>query len=360
MYTDHINNIHVEVTDRCNAECPVCPRSYSGGETFPYVRDKELDLAYFKLIGQEFLSKIKTWNFCGVKGDPASAQELFEILDYILYCNPDTRILIRTNGGARNEKFWIRVGELFFNKDCDVVWSVDGWEETNHIYRKNVKWNKLYNNIMAYINTGASSMWEFNMFGHNQVDLPKVTEFCNTHNISLTTRKPFGFEEAGGFTKTIAVYNKTGDGKTSEYAYSIKPHGVAESQIADVVYPSTVDKHEWTPGVYDMMRSSWLKTSGTTVQCQSTKEGTRSQEIYLDSNGMIFPCCYTAGKFHMGDFQINTMFRPYKRKLVVTEENSIYDVLNLDLFTKVMPDGMSGKLDDDAGYCITCATHCKF
>jgi hypothetical protein len=25
-----------------------------------------------------------------------------------------------------------------------------------------------------------------------------------------------------------------------------------------------------------------------------------------------------------------------------------------------MPDGMLGKLDDDAGYCITCATHCKF
>ena len=155
MYTSHINNIHVEVTDRCNAECPVCPRSMSGGETFPYTRDKELSLEYFKLIGKEFLSKINNWNFCGVKGDPASAQDLFEILDYILHCNPETRILIRTNGGARNEKFWSKIGNLFVGKDCDVVWSIDGWEDTNHIYRKNVKWNKLFNNLNAYIKTGA-------------------------------------------------------------------------------------------------------------------------------------------------------------------------------------------------------------
>lgn len=83
-----------------------------------------------------------------------------------------------------------------------------------------------------------------------------------------------------------------------------------------------------------------------------------TQEIYIDSNGMIFPCCYTAGKFHMGDEQTNEMFRPYKRQLRLTEDQSIYDILNLDLFKKVMPDGMSGNLDDEIGYCITCVQQC--
>ena len=55
MYTSHINNIHVEVTDRCNAECPVCPRSLGGGHEMPYVKNQELGLDYFKLIDKVFL-----------------------------------------------------------------------------------------------------------------------------------------------------------------------------------------------------------------------------------------------------------------------------------------------------------------
>ena len=42
----------------------------------PYVKNQELGLEYFKHLGSEFLSHIEHWNFCGVKGDPASAQEL--------------------------------------------------------------------------------------------------------------------------------------------------------------------------------------------------------------------------------------------------------------------------------------------
>ena len=56
--------------------------------------------------------KINKWNFCGTKGD-SSAQDLFPILEYLLECNPNN-IDIRTNGGARHENFWKRVGELFF------------------------------------------------------------------------------------------------------------------------------------------------------------------------------------------------------------------------------------------------------
>ena len=61
----------------------------------------------------------------------------------------------------------------------------------------------------------------------------------------------------------------------------------------------------------------------------------------------------------MGDEQLNSMYRPYKKNLRVTESNNIYDILNLDLFKKVMPDGMNGNLDDNIGYCVTCVQHCK-
>lgn len=31
MYNKPINAVHVEVTDRCNSECPACARSAMGG-----------------------------------------------------------------------------------------------------------------------------------------------------------------------------------------------------------------------------------------------------------------------------------------------------------------------------------------
>jgi len=379
MYSKHINHIHIEVTDRCNAECPVCPRSLGGGHEMPYVKNQELGLEYFKHLGSEFLSHIEHWNFCGVKGDPASAQELFEILDYILECNPKTEIDIRTNGGARNEKFWIKVGNRFKDKSCQVVWSVDGWEHTNHIYRRNVKWNKLYANMNAYISTGAGSRWEFNKFQHNIQDLGTIESFCRMHNIHLDIREPYGFSvvsdeqleldskengEQHGIDvklnpvatsiKTIPVYTKKENG-ISVFEYSIKPHGVSKKYIIDDPDYKEHDIKQWKPGVYPIDQFIKYKNSVQEISCKATNY---SQEIYIDSNGMIFPCCYTAGKYQMGDEQLQQMLEPYKEQLIVTKNNSIYDVLDLKFFKSVMPDGMNGKLNDKVGYCITCVQQC--
>jgi len=381
MYTQHINDIHIEVTDRCNAECPVCPRSDGGGQEMPFVKNQELGLAYFKLIGRDFLSHIKHWNFCGVKGDPASAQELFEILDYILDCNPDAEIDIRTNGGARNTKFWTKVGNRFKDKNCQVVWSVDGWEETNHIYRRNVKWSKLFANLSAYISTGATSKWEFNKFAHNMKDLDTIKAFCRRNNIFLDVREPFGFSvvshKTGGMVdstdnteqhgmdrklnplvskiKTIPVYKKK-DETISILDYTIKPHGTSEDKILDDHDPTAeYDINDWKPGVYDREDFKQYKGTEQTIDCKATNT---SQEIYIDSSGIIYPCCYIAGKHQMGDEQLNPYIEKYKDQLIVTEDHSIYDILALDYFTKVMPDGMNGDLDDEIGYCITCVQHC--
>ena len=345
----------------------------------PYVKNQELGLEYFKHLGSEFLSHIEHWNFCGVKGDPASAQELFEILDYILECNPKTEIDIRTNGGARNEKFWIKVGNRFKDKSCQVVWSVDGWEHTNHIYRRNVKWNKLYANMNAYISTGAGSRWEFNKFQHNIQDLGTIESFCRMHNIHLDIREPYGFSvvsdeqleldskengEQHGIDvklnpvatsiKTIPVYTKKENG-ISVFEYSIKPHGVSKKYIIDDPDYKEHDIKQWKPGVYPIDQFIKYKNSVQEISCKATNY---SQEIYIDSNGMIFPCCYTAGKYQMGDEQLQQMLEPYKEQLIVTKNNSIYDVLDLKFFKSVMPDGMNGKLNDKVGYCITCVQQC--
>ena len=150
MYNHHITAVHVEATDRCNAQCPVCIRSYQGGPVNDIVTDSELGLAHFKeYLGDDFCSKVATWNFCGNKGDPASALEVLDIFEYLLKCNPETKIDMRTNGGARSEKFWASIGKLFKDTKCNVIFAVDGLEDTNHIYRKTPTYIRLFN-MKAY------------------------------------------------------------------------------------------------------------------------------------------------------------------------------------------------------------------
>ena len=70
--------------------------------------------------------------------------------------NNKIKIEIHTNGGARNVEFWENLGKLskIAGKNILVIFSVDGLEDTNHIYRRNVKWDKLKENgnLMKKVN----------------------------------------------------------------------------------------------------------------------------------------------------------------------------------------------------------------
>ena len=49
-----------------------------------------------------------------------------------------------------------------------IIFGIDGLEDTNHIYRKNVKWKKLEENIKIYIKYGGTASWQFIVFEHNK------------------------------------------------------------------------------------------------------------------------------------------------------------------------------------------------
>jgi hypothetical protein len=56
-----------------------------------------------------------------------------------------------------------------FNQPKDYcVFSIDGLEDTNQIYRRNVNWAKLISNATAFIAAGGSAHWDMLVFKHNQ------------------------------------------------------------------------------------------------------------------------------------------------------------------------------------------------
>ena len=81
---DQINCLHVELTTKCNARCPMCPRNYRGMEHNSGYPECELDLAKFKQIFKtDFLRQIKLINLNGNLGDCSLASDLVGILEYI-------------------------------------------------------------------------------------------------------------------------------------------------------------------------------------------------------------------------------------------------------------------------------------
>jgi MoaA/NifB/PqqE/SkfB family radical SAM enzyme len=75
---------------------------------------------------------------------------------------------MNTNGAIQNSTWWQTLGEIFHRQQDYVVFSIDGLEDTNHIYRRGVNWNKLIENAQAYIATGASAHWDMLVYRHNE------------------------------------------------------------------------------------------------------------------------------------------------------------------------------------------------
>ena len=69
-----------------------------------------------------------------------------------LRCN----IMIHTNGGKGSPNLWRMLAQELKDFPQGVVtFSIDGLEDTNHLYRRHVVWENLINNVKAFIDNGG-------------------------------------------------------------------------------------------------------------------------------------------------------------------------------------------------------------
>ena len=178
-----IGQIQIELTNYCNAACPGCERNFIERNS---ITDKDFILnknhLSLSLIKNTF--KKGKWNnldkifFCGNVDEPTTNPELIDIIKYFeTITDNELRIVISTNGGSRSETFWSELGKLSnaWKGKIYTMFCIDGLEDTNHLYRKNVKWKKVKNNWRTYINSGGNAYWQFIPFAWNndQIDIAK-------------------------------------------------------------------------------------------------------------------------------------------------------------------------------------------
>ena len=100
-----ISAIHIELTDKCQAACPMCARNHSGGSERPFIKNTEITFANFKQwFPVSFLSGVNNFYSCGNYGDPVFATDCFDIYEHVRNSSPNSRLAIHTNGSLRNSR----------------------------------------------------------------------------------------------------------------------------------------------------------------------------------------------------------------------------------------------------------------
>jgi hypothetical protein len=162
-----IRVLHIEPTDVCQAACPLCARETD--TTFDKKSKHHLRIEHIQRhFSDRVISKLDKMFMCGNYGDPAAGYYTMDIYNYFRSVNTEITLGMNTNGAVQTTFFWHALGKLF-NKPHDYcVFSIDGLEDTNPVYRKNVDWNKLMNNVQAFIAAGGSAHWDMLVYKHNQ------------------------------------------------------------------------------------------------------------------------------------------------------------------------------------------------
>jgi MoaA/NifB/PqqE/SkfB family radical SAM enzyme len=166
-YLETVRVLHLEPTDICQAACPLCAR-----ETDPsFNKDVQHSLAVEdikRILPEHVIAQLDKMFMCGTYGDPAAGPNTLELYKYFRSVNSDITLGMNTNGGLQNTAWWIKLAEQFDQPRDYVVFSIDGLEDTNHVYRKNVSWRRVVTNAEAFIGAGGAAQWDMLIYEHNE------------------------------------------------------------------------------------------------------------------------------------------------------------------------------------------------
>jgi MoaA/NifB/PqqE/SkfB family radical SAM enzyme len=168
--------LHLEITDVCQAACPQCAREYD--KNFNKKIQRWLTVDNIKnLVPTDTIKQLDKMFMCGNYGDPAAGSAI-EIFNYFRQINPNITLGMNTNGGMQSTRWWQLLGTILNQERDYVVFSIDGLEDTNHLYRKNVIWKNVIKNATAFIEAGGRAHWEMIIFEHNEHQIDAVEKLA--------------------------------------------------------------------------------------------------------------------------------------------------------------------------------------
>jgi MoaA/NifB/PqqE/SkfB family radical SAM enzyme len=312
--------IHIEFTSRCNLLCPQCAR-VKKEKVNPDLPLENMSLELVEKIFKEMGKKIEYVHICGNYGDIVAYPHTLEAID-IIQKSGVKYIKIYTNGSAKNTDFWKSLAKKLANNKGQVVFSIDGLDDTNHLYRVNSNFQKIISNAKSFIDAGGTAVWEWLPFLHNE----------NQVEDAIIMAKRLGFSEF------ILKKNPRFDSITNSEHQTLKPSKkyvhegvkVQERQIMGEI-------QRLTPTMFP-------------IECKYNAR----KMIFIDFQGYVLPCCWHGNRYNpdskTGTNEFQKIMNGYDPKIFNVNYYSVEEILNNNWYKKDMEYTMK--------ILNTCRKHC--
>lgn len=179
--------IELAITSFCQAKCPSCSRTE--------MLEREPGKLHIQHVPFEKISNVvknvssdTVITLCGEYGDPMMHPDVEKIIT-MFHDNGNT-VFVHTNGGLRSSDMYRRLAKL---RRVRFSFGIDGMDaETSGKYRKEVDWNRAWENMNAWFSechkhgkTGSmAGEWLFLIFDFNKHQIDDVIAYCEEHNIN--------------------------------------------------------------------------------------------------------------------------------------------------------------------------------
>jgi MoaA/NifB/PqqE/SkfB family radical SAM enzyme len=268
---EDIGRVQIELTNYCNAACPQCDRY----EQIQEWKDPDLNNSHFTLEQIKNIFSPYDWksldiiHYCGNVDEPTVNPEMLDITDYLIHNTNKPVIHVATNGGTRDIEFWTELGILSKHFGVKVTFGLDGLHDTNHIYRRNVRWDKVEKNYNAYIKAGGYAIWQFIVFDHNVHQLQAAKDLADKEGF-----KEFQIIQSG----RANVMNPT------------KENDVKKQEI------DVPDWYDYNPLTIDGVDIKEVKLDCVRCPAKLNSKMTGFHQtkgnIYISAKGYVTPCCW--------------------------------------------------------------------
>jgi MoaA/NifB/PqqE/SkfB family radical SAM enzyme len=280
---ENIKQVHLEITQRCQAACPMCDRNENGGPDNRHITNAELSLEDCKRIfPPEFIAQLDTMYMCGNLGDPIVARDTLEVFKYFREHNPKMWLSMNTNAGAKTPEWWAELAHVF-GRLGTVIFSVDGLRDTNHLYRQNVNFDNIERNALAFIEAGGRARWDFIIFQHNEHQVERAEEIAREMGFERFVKK-----KSGRFI--VASADKTKESHQAQNRKGEKTAVIAQPKQEENKNLALL-KTEEIKKTYGSMQEYYDKCG---IKCKVAEQG----NIFITAEGLLMPCCWTAGRMY--------------------------------------------------------------
>lgn len=307
---EDLHTVQIEITNRCQASCPMCLRNIHGGIDNPSLILTDWTLERFKnTFTDEVLSQIKCINFCGDFGDPIINSNLISMCQYVKENSPNITVHISTNGSAHNIAWWKSLANAL-PKNHSVIFALDGLTDTHSLYRIGTNYEHIIRNATAFISQGGIAEWMFIRFKHNEHQVETARKIAKDLGF-----KKFSTKDSKRFGKSYPVLSTNGS-----IEYYLQPP--SNSDIKPVEFRDLKNYKDWK----------------NDISCFTFD----SKELYIDANGYLMPCCL------IGSFLYANYDTELYKKYGVLDETSITSIareVQLEVFSIIRDLGGLESLD---------------